>query len=110
MQYPHMPFLQGIYSSKSKIYISKVKIITARLGNQSYDSSDWLIWWINNSLLLGNKYDVRKAFFDHFNGRLSTPTIQYIKEMRKTSEYHKKIIDQFIFRYFTWSEKFQYYF
>lgn len=103
--YPHMPYIQDIYSCEKQIYISKHKIITARIGNQSYDTNEWLIWWMRNSMLLKDIAKVRQAFFDHFDHSLNKNLIDTIKGIRVHDRYNKMVVDVFIKRYFTKYEK-----
>jgi glycosyltransferase involved in cell wall biosynthesis len=62
--YPHMPFLLSFYSLNKNIYVAKKRIVTAVIGEQSYNQNDVTDGWINTSKLLKNRSDINKCFFD----------------------------------------------
>jgi len=64
--YPHMPFLMSFYELDKKIYITKNRIVRAVIGNQEYSSRDFIMGWLNTSLLLSDKRDRILMFRDQF--------------------------------------------
>jgi glycosyltransferase involved in cell wall biosynthesis len=107
--YPHMPFIQGVYSSDHDIYISKYKILTATVGEQSYDDYVWLIWWINTSKLIKFPNYVRMAFLDHFNNQVNTSLISYMRKVAISDDNYELTIENFVNKYFLWHERLSYY-
>ncbi|RYE22508.1 MAG: glycosyltransferase family 2 protein [Sphingobacteriaceae bacterium] len=45
--YPHMPYLLGLYEQDARIYLSKHRLITARMTGQSYNETEWYRWWVH---------------------------------------------------------------
>jgi glycosyltransferase involved in cell wall biosynthesis len=69
--YPHMPFIQGVYTDNCLLYISKEKIVTALFGNHGYLQYDWFLWWMRTADLFEKKIDRRIFFKNHFNNPFS---------------------------------------
>lgn len=106
--YPHMPFIQEVYTNSADIYISKNKILTASIGTQNYDEYNWLIWWINTSKLLKNPLEIRVAFLDHFENKVNSNLIKYMLDVSISDDNHAFIINGFIKKNFLWNERLNY--
>ncbi|MBF4492905.1 glycosyltransferase family 2 protein [Flavobacterium sp. MR2016-29] len=65
--YPHMPYLLSNFSQNNSVYISKNRIVTAGIGEQIYNSKDWIEGWMNTSYLLNKKRDIKKCFYSQLN-------------------------------------------
>lgn len=107
--YPHMPFLQSLFYNNSIIYLSKRKIVTASINTQSYDINSWMIWWINTSMLMKSKRDVRLHFFDHFRTYVDSNLIVLLKSVSASSIKNARTIRCFIRNYFTMAERFRFF-
>lgn len=96
--YPHMPYLLSLYEKNSYIYISKNQITKAILGNQSYTFCECIIWWLNTSLLLRNRQDQIKCFFDQFNGsnKELTKLFFYSYKQSKINKESYNVIKKFL--------------
>jgi glycosyltransferase involved in cell wall biosynthesis len=64
--YPHMPYLLSNYTCNNMLYISKNRIVTAGRGAQAYNYNDCVEGWLNTSILLKNRSDIRKCFFNQW--------------------------------------------
>jgi hypothetical protein len=64
--YPHMPFMQYLFSSDIPVYISKSRIVTAGSGNRFYKSTTWFMWWMNTADHFKCKKDRKLFFMNHF--------------------------------------------
>jgi glycosyltransferase involved in cell wall biosynthesis len=107
--YPHMPYLFDVFIKNKYIYISKNQIVTAGIAGQSYNKSQWIVWWINTCKLLEDKENVRNAFFDQFRimdskNYLKT-SLDFLICFENETNYTKKIVDDFINDYFNTVEK-----
>lgn len=107
--YPHMPYLFDVFIKNKYIYISKNQIVTAGTEGQSYNKSQWIVWWMNTCKLLKDKENVRNAFFDQFrimDGKnYLKRSLDFLVSFENETEYTKKIIDDFINDYFNNVEK-----
>jgi glycosyltransferase involved in cell wall biosynthesis len=91
--YPHMPFVIGMYYLDAQIYITSKRIVTAIVGNQSYNQSNWFIWWLNSSRLMYRKQDVLLFFFDHF------PNLSNVGRVKLFLKYLNKFNRNIIYNY-----------
>lgn len=107
--YPHMPYLLGLYEKDSKIYLSKNRLVTARMAGQSYNDITWYRWWVRTCELLHEKDDVRNAFFDQWrdiedgSDRFCLETIYYFMRNRISDD--NEYLKTFINKYFRDSDK-----
>ena len=104
--YPHFPYIISLYKDKSNIYISKQKLVTARLSNQFYDHAQWFVWWINSCKLLTNKTDVKIAFLDHFESQITSAELKFhISNLASKGHNERKYLLNFFNDYFDLREK-----
>lgn len=93
--YPHMPFIHNLFLRNEDIYVTKIKHITALVGNQSYDEIQWLRWWIGNSMTIENNELARKVFLNHFNDEMDRNVIDLLSIAAK-NPISKKITKHFV--------------
>lgn len=107
--YPHMPYLLDLYEKDAAIYLSERRLVTARLGGQSYSQVNWYRWWANTCELLNDKDDVRSAFFDQWkdvgdgSGKACLEDVFYFIRDQSTGD--KDYFKRFIKKYFNASDK-----
>jgi len=107
--YPHMPYLLGLYEKDAEIYLSKRRLVTARMAGQSYDDVAWYRWWVHTCELLNKKEDVRNAFFDQWrdiddgSDKVCLEAVYYFMVGRGRSD--NEYLKNFVKKYFNASDK-----
>jgi glycosyltransferase involved in cell wall biosynthesis len=105
--YPHMPFAIGIFKQDLTMYVSQKQIVTASIGGQSYNMTEWFSWWMRTCELLKNPAEVRRAFLDQWkhisnaSDREGLMNFVYSKELVFNEEY----VTEFKNKYLTNEDK-----
>lgn len=94
--YPHMPYACRIFLQDEPVLLARARVVTAVIGNQGYTDAAWICMWAEALLCLEDKTLVRKAFFDHFSGRLSPGVINLLRCSSRVSLENKIFLRSFV--------------
>lgn len=101
--YPQMPFLGNIYLEGRLIYLTKLPLVNAVLGNQSYNYESWFFWWLNTSKIMGTPSAVQAFFFDHFSDPALNKKFVFhtMREFYFKNNTNRFLIKSFVEEFFT---------
>ena len=103
--YPQMPVLINVFKNELPFYIAKNQIVFANPVSENYNFNTWIIYWIKACSLFKEKKFVRIAFFDHFYNNNIQVVIGYLKNVINEDSDNKKLVCDFVQKYFTIKEK-----